>query len=129
MQRIEIEIKKIDQMRYPTVGDYFYKDDGTLKLEIADTGNPFFNKMILIHELIEQALTEQLGITEESITDFDLFYEMKRKQGLVDDKSEPGFDNDAPYLREHMLATSVEMIMCAYAGIKWKEYDNAINEL
>jgi hypothetical protein len=124
--KIEIEIKDIDNMRYPTVGDYYEKEDGTLKFEVADTGNPFYNKMVLIHEMIEQAMTEYLGITEQSIMDFDLQYEKEREEGKHEDDEEPGFEPDAPYQREHTIATAVEMMMCAHVGIAWNTYDDHI---
>lgn len=128
-QKIEIEFKDIKEMRYPTVGDYYMREDGVLKFEIADTGDLFLNKCILIHEIAEQALTEKKGIPEQSIMDFDLEYEEKIKRGEVSEYSEPGFDNNAPYLQEHTIATSIEMIMCAHAGIKWQEYEQVINSL
>lgn len=124
--RIEIEIRPIEKMRYATCGDYFYKEDGTLRFEIADTGNEFYNKMILIHEMVEEALTKHLGITEKQIMDFDLYYEKRREQGLVPKESEPGFDKNAPYVREHTVATAIEMLMCAHAGISWNDYDNHV---
>jgi hypothetical protein len=127
--KIEIEIKPKDQLRYDTVGDYFYKPDGTLRFEIADTGTEFYTKLILIHEIVEEALTKYKGITEQQITDFDLYYEKRRAQGLVPENSEPGFDNNAPYLFEHILASSVEMVMCSHAGLSWTDYDYAINNL
>lgn len=127
--KIEIEIKPKELMRYNTVGDYFYLPDGTLKFEIADTGYEFYNKTVLIHEMIEEALTKKRGITEHQITDFDLYYEKRREQGLVKEDSEPGFDANSPYLIEHSFATGVEMGMIGLCGISWIDYDNLINEL
>jgi hypothetical protein len=128
---LEIVIKTIPHksQRYETVGDYFYDHEGVLQVRVSDMGDEFTEKMVAIHELIEEALTKQKGITEEQITDFDLFYEKKREMGLVKEDSEPGFDNDAPYLMEHTIATGVEMMMCAHAGIKWNEYEHTINSL
>ena len=59
LKRIEVVFQPVEKMRYATVGDYFPKKDGTLRFEIADLGDTFFNKMILIHEMVEQALTEK----------------------------------------------------------------------
>lgn len=124
--KIEIEFKPIEDMRYATVGDFFYKEDGTLKFEVADTGDAFFNKLVLLHEICEQALTEKLGITEEEIMNFDLEFEKNRKEGNLD---EPGFSPLAPYHREHTIATAVEMQMCAHVNQAWNDYDKHINEM
>jgi hypothetical protein len=127
--KINILTIHIDNMRYPTVGDYWYDDEGILQVRVADMGNEFYEKMVVIHELIEEALTKKKGIPEQTITDFDLYYEERRKQGLVPEDSEPGFDGNAPYLMEHTLATSTEMAMCALSGESWMDYDRTVMSL
>lgn len=127
--KIEIVFQEASKMRYYTIGDYYYKRDGTLRFEIVDTGNPFYNKCILIHEMAEQSLTEQLGITEKSISDFDNKFEDEREKGIHNTEAEPGFDPRSPYRHQHAIANSFEMIMCAAAGINWNEYSNYINSL
>jgi hypothetical protein len=128
---MEIVIKTIsaESQRYPTIGDYWYDESDVLQIRITETGNEFYEKMIAIHELIEEALTKKRGLTDPEITNFDLYYEKRREQGLVLPDSEPGFCNEAPYLKEHTLATSVEMMMCALTGESWIDYENAINNL
>lgn len=113
-------------MRYPTVGDYYYLANGTLKIEIAETGDKFYNIMVLVHELIELALLEKRGVSFDLIDAFDKMYEEERDDKYHDLADEPGFDTRAPYVREHTLATSVEMMMCAHAGVNWKDYNEAI---
>lgn len=124
--KIEIEIIPIEDMRYPTVGDYYHKEDGTLKIEIAETGKDFFNLMVLVHELVELALLQQRGVSFDEIDQFDKMFEAEREEHYHDLDDEPGFDPRSPYLREHTLATSVEMMMCAQAGINWNEYNETI---
>ena len=121
---LEIHIKVIphERQRYPTVGDYFYDSDGVLQVRVSEQGDEFYNKLIIIHELVEEALTKQRGLTEEEIMNFDLYFEKRREQGLVEKDAEPGFCNEAPYLPEHSLATSVELQMCAMAKVSWKDY-------
>jgi len=128
---IEIHIKSIphDSQRYPTVGDYWYDDLGVLQVRVSEMGNQLYETMVVIHELVEELLTKHRGITEQQIMDFDLYYEKKREMGLVDEMSEPGFSNEAPYLKEHTLATSVEMMICAMAGESWMDYDQTVNAL
>lgn len=129
LSEINIKIIPHKKQRYETVGDYYYDNDGILQIRVSDMGNEMYHKMVIIHELIEEALTKHKGITEQEITDFDLYYESRRKQGLVPEFSEPGFDKNAPYRDQHAFASSVEYGMCAMAGLDFMEYDHAVNEL
>lgn len=125
---MEIHIKTIpiEDMRYPSCGDYWYDKNGVLQIRVADMGDSFYETMVAVHEIIEEALTKKRGITEQQIMDFDLEFEANRKEGNLD---EPGFDINCPYLKEHTFATSVEMCMCAMAEINFMEYDKTVNEL
>ncbi len=117
-------------MRLPGgVGDYWYDREGVLQVRVVDMQNEFYEKMVVIHELIEESLTKKRGLSEPDIQAFDEYYEQRRAMGLVPEDSEPGFDENAPYVREHTLATSVEMQMCAMAGISWSEYDHYVMNL
>lgn len=129
LKRIEVVFEPVEKMRYATVGDYFPKKDGTLRFEIADLGDTFFNKMILIHEMVEQALTEKFGITNEHIDKFDFMFEKEVNEGRHLPGAEAGSDVRCPYHREHTLATAVEMMMCALTGVKWNEYNSRVNNL
>jgi hypothetical protein len=111
--RIEVEIKPYKMMRYPTLGDFFWRDQETLRFEIADTGNDLFNEMILLHEIKEEMLTRARGLTEPEILDYDL------KHLGSDD---PGMEVDAPYHKEHLFSTADEMLMCSFLGIPWSVY-------
>jgi len=121
---LEICIKVIphEHQRYNTVGDYWYDTEGVLQIRVSEQGDEFYNKLIVIHELVEEALTKKRGLTEPEIMDFDLYFEKRREQGLVDIDAEAGFCNEAPYLPEHSLATAVELQMCAMAKVSWKDY-------
>jgi len=128
---MEIHIKTIphNSQRYETCGDYFYDDLGVLQIRVSEMGDEKYETLVAIHELIEERLTKWKGITEQQILDYDLYYEKRRQQGLVPADSEPGFSEGAPYKAEHTFATSIEMMMCAYAGISWPEYDRTVMEL
>ncbi len=128
---MEIYIKTIPHAnhRYSTVGDYWYDSEGVLQIRISDMGNEKYETLVALHELIEERLTKWRGLTEPEIMNFDIYYEKRREQGFVSQDAEPGFDVNAPYLQEHTIATGMEMMMCAYAGIKWPDYDNAVNDL
>lgn len=125
---MEIHIKTIPHSdhRYETVGDYWEDENGVLQVRVSDMGNEFYEQMVICHELIEWFLCKKAGITEKEITDFDLKFESERQSGNLD---EPGFSPDAPYVKQHSFATSVELGMCAIAGVDFIEYDKKVNEL
>lgn len=128
---MEIHMKTIsnDKMRIPGgCGDYWYDDEGILQIRVVDLGDEFMEKMVCIHEMIEESLTKKRGLPEEDIQAFDEYYEGRRKMGLVPEDSEPGFDENANYKNEHSFATAVELGMCALSGVSWKQYENKIND-
>lgn len=129
---MEIHIKTIpnDKMRIMGgVGDYWYDNEGVLQVRVVDMQNEFYEKMVVIHELIEEAITKKKGLLEPDIQAFDEYYEKRREMGLVPEDSEPGFDKSAPYVMEHTLATAVEMQMCALSGESWADYDRFVMNL
>jgi hypothetical protein len=72
------------------------------------------------------ALCRERGVTEDSVTQFDLDFEAARPEGNTD---EPGDDPSAPYQKEHQFATTVELLLAAELGVKWREYERAIEAL
>ena len=104
------------EMRYPTSGDYFERD-GALVFQIAESGNAVYDRLVLIHEMIEQLLCEKAGISNEQIDEWDMAY---KEQG------EPGDHPKAPYYRQHGIATGIERIIAAELGIDWWDYDSTV---
>lgn len=127
--KINIETIPHDAQRYPTCGDYWYDEEGILQIRVSDMGDERYETMIAIHELCEERLTKWKGITEQQIMDFDLKYEKQRSDCLEPHNLEPGFDNESPYRHEHTLATGIEMMLCAYAGLSWFDYEQSVNSL
>ncbi len=123
---LNIEIKTIadKDQRYDTVGDYWKAGDKD-EIRISELGNRQYEFFVAIHEMIEQFLCENKGITDEEITKFDIEYEKNRKTG---DASEPGNDKCAPYHKEHMFAEKIEKLMAEQCGIDWDKYNNYINK-
>jgi len=125
-QKIKVEIIPLEKQKYQTLGDYFEKR-GVLNFKITDTGNPFYNKLILIHELVEQTLTEAKGIKESQILRHDLEFEKLIKDGLVDENAEPGEHKNSPYRQEHLIAEMVERMMLNHLNhVTFKEYNDNI---
>lgn len=123
---LHIEIKTIPDkdQRYDTVGDYWEKD-GKDEIRVSEMGNRQYEFFVAIHEMIEQFLCENKGITDEDITKFDTEYESKRKVG---DASEPGESIYAPYHKEHMFATKIERLLAEECKIDWDKYNHYINK-
>lgn len=119
---LNIEIKTISQkeQRYVTVGDYWKEGEKDI-FRISDCKNRKYEWMLAIHELIEKALNESKGITNEQVDAFDLTQK--------DLEEEPGDEPNCPYRDAHCFATAVERILCAAMGISWKEYDQFLSNL
>jgi Mn-dependent DtxR family transcriptional regulator len=82
-------------------------------------GNREYEFLVAIHEMIEQFLCENAGITDEAITNFDIEYEKNRREG---DNTEPGEDIYAPYHKQHMFAEKIEKLMAEECNINWEDY-------
>ena len=76
--------------------------------------------LVAIHELIEQSLCDSAGITNREIDVFDVHYAAA---------GEPGDDSNAPYYKQHQIATGVERILAAEMRVDWLVYEKAIDAL
>lgn len=128
---MNIFIKTIEhyEQEYPTVGNYWIDENGDMQIRVSNMNNETYEAMISIHEFIEFVLLRNRGVGADEITKFDLLFEQRIKNGLVSKNAQPGFAQDSPYLKEHTLAESVEMQMCALAGINWDKYNEKIASL
>lgn len=137
--RIVIDVVPHASQRYDTCGDYQLKNGyfvntecTVLHITVSDTKDRREMLLIAIHELIEWALCQAKGITNEEIDRFDLQFEAGA-QGLAYEaglgKVEPGDQLDAPYYHQHQIATGIERILAAEMGVDWLEYERHIEEL
>lgn len=108
-----IEIKTIpqEQHRYKTLGDYIGHEKLRF-IQVSDMGNPQYEFLIALHELVEQALCIARGISEDAITQWDIHY-------LGDD---PGGDPKAPYYREHVFSSMIEDLVGHEMGLDMEAY-------
>jgi hypothetical protein len=127
--RILIETIPHERNRNGQVGDYQFMPDGTLYITVSEMGNANMEWLVALHEMIEQHLALNDGITEEQITAWDEFYEKKREMNLVDINSEDGFATDCIYKKYHTIATGIELILAAQLKVDWIEYDQKVNSL
>jgi hypothetical protein len=122
MKRIILEIKKPDEMRYKTVGDWYdgLEREGTIFISAVDTGQKSYNAALLIHELIEYLLCERLGITTEDVDKWDFAHE---------NSDDPGILDGCPYREPHISATIAEDVVLALFGANPYDYDKAIEKV
>lgn len=123
--KISIDTIPHNAQRWDTVGDYWDDDNGT-HIKISETGNEDYSFLIAVHELVEQYLCKKRGISEPNIMAFDMAFESRRQPG---DTSEPGDSPDAPYRREHFLATTIERWLAGELKVDWKQYEERLNSL
>lgn len=95
--RINIETIPHEKQRYPTVGDYWEDNDELQQVRVSEMQDWRYEALVAVHELIEMILVKHRGISEESITEFDIAFEQSREVGRV--LGEPGNDPRAPYQR------------------------------
>ena len=117
---VKIETVSPKEMRYRTVGDWFFSGEGCLVIQVADTGNWLYNILVAIHELIEVILCQVAGITEKQVDRFDLAHQ---------DDEDPGTHPKAPYHDQHMTAMGIEMILAAKTGVKWRKYEDTLERV
>jgi len=129
---MNITIKTIPHkdQRYKTVGDWFFTENGDLEIRVSDMGNPDYEFLVGLHELVEVYLCKKRGITDEVVSAFDKkFEEMRAAYPDIIGDDEPGFSPRAPYIKEHGFATNVEMGTARELGVDIEAYNNAVNAL
>lgn len=120
--KITIQTIPHTQQRYNTIGDWLTDQvNGTVRIYVSSLGNWRYEVLVAVHELIEVFCCLHDGVAEESVTKFD--------KAFVETDREPGDSPDAPYRKQHCIATGVERIFAACLGVVWVEYENAIERL
>ena len=118
--RIVIETIPHEDQRYPTVGDWWVDEAGTWQIRVSEMGNEKAAFLVGIHELVEMATCLSDGITQEEVDKFDRHYA---------GEGEPGDDMDAPYWKQHQLATNVERSVASWLQVDWNEYEQLVDRL
>ena len=115
--------------RYDTVGDWQAQTDGSCHITVSKMSDPRYEILVAIHELVEATLCAERGIKQSQVDAFDKLFESERARGLHNPNREPGADPRAPYNRQHMIATAVEMILANEMGVDWAKYEREVSEL
>ena len=107
--------------KYSTAGNYGSLND-TWWLEITKMKDWRHSYLVMMHELVEMALTVNENIPWEDIDKFDI-------EGEGKDHPDPGTLNTAPYYLQHKFATLIEEHLASMLGVDWNEYNKALDEL
>ena len=94
-------------IRNEGIGDWWEPNNGAYQIMALDLGDDDSTAAVGIHEFIEQRLCEKHGIPEAVVNAWDAAHE----------GDEPGDDPEAPYHKEHMLATMVEDVVRKALGV------------
>lgn len=132
--QIRFHIIPHSAMRYDTVGDWLFDEHGDLDVYCAVMGEPNYELLVLVHEMHEALLCRKNEVLEEDVCAFDMAYEECRRLKLPAPcgcfvHEEPGNDPHAPYHREHVAATIMEMGLAQSLGVDWEAYDNCVVKL
>lgn len=119
INKINVRTIPNEEQRYETCGDYWF-EEGRVEIRVSDLGNEDMNFLVALHELVEAWLIKKKGVSEPEIVAFDIKHV---------DAEDPGSLPDAPYYKQHKIATAIEMLICMELGINWEDYDNAVNAL
>jgi hypothetical protein len=117
-----VNIRFVDQNghRYPTVGDWFFDDEGVLTIPATRYEDLRMSLAVAFHEFIEATLCITEGISPEQVDAFDM------GQGM--DYDEPGRHPSAPYHRQHMFALAMERKYTQALGLDWEAYNKLVQD-
>lgn len=121
-----IKVIEHHKQRYKTVGDWKFinniYNDFVLDITISDLGDSKMNCLIAIHEFIEAILCKfnDPEITTEQVDKFDLDHP---------ELEEPGESTDCPYMVQHLIANSVEIMMANILKVNWDEFERKVKSL
>jgi|SRR5215471_16801152 len=123
--RVDIKVVPHDKQRYRTVGDWWWEGD-CLCVRVSELGDWRYELLVVVHEMCEAGACRYVGTSESEVTEFDVEFEKRRKNGNTD---EPGDDPMAPYAQEHCVATGIERVLAVMLGVTWKDYEERVNSL
>lgn len=142
--KVIIETIKHEDQPYDTCGDWRFEnskgeplpqeqaflrvgtDECVLRIRVSMLGDWRYEMLVAVHELCETLMCMKDGVLVEDVDAFDKAFEAARTEDSLD---EPGDDPEAPYNRQHCIATSVERLMCAALKCDWKTYDGKVMSL
>jgi hypothetical protein len=123
---MNINIKVIpesEQRETVNGADWFFDDQGDLQVRVSPMSDWRYEVALAFHEAFEACLCKNNGVTQKSVDDFDMAYDLAHPdQPDINAGDEP----DAPYVREHNYATIVDRLFIGACGLFWKKYDDEL---
>ena len=117
---MEIYIKSIPhkEMPFPDcgeggIGDWRDDEKGVTQIRVSKVGVDIYEKLIAIHELVENTLIKLTGIDPE-------WYDAYCTENKIDCAT------DGPIAKQHETAEICERIVAQAAGVNWEDYSNYI---
>jgi hypothetical protein len=80
---------------------------------------------LAFHEAAEAVLCRYNGVSQFAVDEFDAKWEREHPHSKIEAGDQP----DAPYAREHSLATAVERILAAELHVAWADYNLELEAL
>jgi hypothetical protein len=105
--------------------DWYVDAAGDLQVRICPMSDPRMEMALKLHEAFEAILCLHDGVTVKQVDEFDRQYDLDHPD---ETDCEAGDDPEAPYAKQHSLATAVERIYTAHVGLNWRLYDDELNE-
>jgi hypothetical protein len=120
---MDLRLKTIpaSEHRYATCGDYWgtgFCDGDEFEYRVTQMPDWRAEAAVFLHEFVESMLCKARGISENSITNFDIAFE---------GSGEPGDDPNAPYRKEHRFAENIERAFVHELGMVWADYEKVVN--
>lgn len=124
---IIIETIEHKDQRYSTVGDWFFEShtpgNQVLRINVSKMADWRHEACIAVHELVEVLMCMEAGISQADVDRFDKEFEANRHPDSVE---EPGDSLDAPYRKQHGIASGIERILGAELGVDWNKYADEV---
>lgn len=131
------------EQRYPTTGDWWTEwtagvREFVLQVRVSSVGDWRKEMLVAHHEITEALLCIEAGIDGGHVDAFDIEFEKARTTDFdastttfmfrgkqYDADAEPGDSADAPYYKQHQIATGFERVMAAEMKVDWNLYEQA----
>ncbi len=116
-------IPESEQRKCVSGCDWFWDEAGNLQVRVSPLGDWRQETILALHETCEAVMCKANGVTQEQVDAFDLEFDKTH-----DDDIGAGDDPNAPYAKEHRLATAIENILAAELKVDWMAYDKNLIE-
>lgn len=117
--KITIEIIPHDQQRYETCGDWQWSPDWKeLNIYVSAMDDLESETGIAVHEMREAILCRYRGISDETVTNWDVTHP---------ESNDPGSLKGCPYGVEHHAAEFAERAFIAAGHLAWEEHEGNVS--